>query len=42
MRERFEGGIHVEFMNGAIDPLVAMLLCFLGAIGVLWWNRERD
>jgi hypothetical protein len=32
----------MEFMNGAIDPLAAMLLCLLGAIGLLWWTRERD
>lgn len=28
-------------MNGAIDPLVAMLICLLGAIALVWATRKH-
>lgn len=30
----------MELMNGAVDPLLAMLICLLGAVGVLLWSRH--
>lgn len=27
----------MEFMNGALDPVVAILLCALAAIGLVYW-----
>lgn len=32
----------MEFMNGAIDPLLAMIICLLAAVGVLFWNRHSQ
>lgn len=37
-----KGEIRVEFMNGALDPIGTILICFLLGVGIVVWNSRSS